>query len=278
VSNSASTIPNTIEAAAKSPLGILALLILICAIVSLSFFKKASEKTKVVIFSFFAVGTIMFTSALFVQMPNALVAAPAATPPTTGPLPAPGLAGNNASGFGPAVLEPLGGPPNDIRGGATAKMASSDVVRDTESAVAGRAVPLSVDDGTQTDRTSCRSLRREISDPALPFVIRNIAAGCVGVLNVTATYSGEALFKDVGPNSSQTSEVRIEITDQNSGTRYCLDRSGTVDRSFNSFSIRCLAAVPIDVENPANIMVSVYKANVGNVNPLSVIVSYRPSN
>lgn len=56
--------PDIIREAAKSPLGIFALMILLLGVIALAFFRKASEKTRIGIFVLIFVGVVMFGVAI----------------------------------------------------------------------------------------------------------------------------------------------------------------------------------------------------------------------
>ncbi len=65
--NALDNAPSVIEAAAQSPLGILALLILTVGVIAYLFFQKSSDRVKVVIFSMIFVGMAGFGLVILVQ-------------------------------------------------------------------------------------------------------------------------------------------------------------------------------------------------------------------
>ena len=68
-------VPSIIEVAAKSRLGILALLVLATGVLGFLFFRRASSSTRLIVFFAFFFGAASFTVAVFLSSPEPPAAA-----------------------------------------------------------------------------------------------------------------------------------------------------------------------------------------------------------
>lgn len=259
-----------IEAAAKSTLGVLALLIIVCSFISLTFFRSASQQVKLGVFAFFGVGTFLFAAAVLVRSDIA----DKDSSHNQAELEKAVIPGANSPELdSPSAANPTGTPSSTIAAAQT----DATIGRGNSSGASGSG-PGSMPIRPSLDVSAglCHDFTIQLSDPKLPYEISEDAKGCPGELLVTLNYEGEAAHKDVGADSGQTSEVRFDLTNLDDGRGLCQDQPRSRDRAFNSFSLHCAARVLISRGHPAAIRLRVYKANISseNVGPLRVTLKF----
>jgi hypothetical protein len=116
--------PEIIKEAAQNPLGIAALIILVVSVIAISFFSKASEKTRIIVFICIIIGFLGFGLAIYLKSRDMRIAS---IPKPTSPPSAPYAVSPPPPPPGPTEI-----PPPDIKSGiANFEKCLGNVPKDT---------------------------------------------------------------------------------------------------------------------------------------------------